>query len=122
MPDKAKFLALVQAQQQRAQRNRRGASCGPASDHGIEGLGDLQLHPVHAAIGNVRAVGPLRDNPFQAGLSRKLEELFSMLQLMIGVANPLRRVQQTLQQLLALQERRFAEIITVAIEKIESEV
>ena len=122
VPDEAQFLALIQAQQQRAKGKSRGARFGPAANNCIEGLRYLQLHPIRAAVGNIRAVGALGDDSFQTVLLRQLEKLFPMFHLVIGVAKPFRRVQQALQQLLALQQRRFAKIISIAVEKIEREV
>ncbi len=41
---------------------------------------------------------------------------------MVGVAKPFGRVKQTLQELFALEQRRFAKVVAVAVKKIESEV
>src|SRR5258708_28344993 len=41
---------------------------------------------------------------------------------MIGVAKALRRVKQALQELLAIEERSFAKVVAVAVEKIEGKV
>src|SRR5689334_15772296 len=122
MPDESQFLALIQAQQQRAKGQSGSASFAPAANDRVHGLGNFQLQPVLASIGNVPAVGALRDNSLQAVLFCQREQLFPVLQLMIGVANPFGRIKQTLQELLALEERRFAKVVSVAIEKIKSEV
>src|SRR6266446_6777209 len=68
-----KLLALIQAQQQRAEGKCWGASRSPATDHGVYCLGTLQLYPVRASIRNVRAVGSFREDSFQAILFRQRE-------------------------------------------------
>ena len=122
MSDETKFLALIQSQQQGAKRNRAGASRGPSSDNGIDGIRDLQLHPIRTTIGNVGAVSPLRDNSFQTILSCQFKQFFPALQLVVGVAEAFGGVQQPLQELFAFQQRSLAKIVSIAIKKIEGEV
>src|SRR5213079_1094078 len=78
-----------------------------------------QLRPIRAAVAHISAVRALRDNSFQSALFGQLEQLFSVLQLMVGITKPLRCMQQPLQQLLAFQQRRAPQVISVAIEKVE---
>src|SRR5258708_17140464 len=122
MPDESKSFAFVQAQQQCAKGKSRGARFAPATDDGVHCLVTLQFHPVRASSGNVRAVGALRDDPFQTILFRQREQLFSVLQLMVGVAKPFRGVKQALQELLTIEEWAFAQIVSVTVEKIKGEV
>src|SRR5439155_27021029 len=44
-------------------------------------------------------------------------QFFSVLQLMVGVAKPLRCVQQAAQQLLAFEQRGVAKVVSVAVKK-----
>src|SRR5207245_11602226 len=41
---------------------------------------------------------------------------------MIGVAKPVGRVKQAVQELLALEERSFAKVVSIAVEEIEGKV
>ncbi len=122
VPDESKFLAFIQSQEQGAKGQSSAARFGPATDNCIECLGYLQLDPVCAAVGNVRAGYSLRNDSFQAGFFGELEEFFSAFQLMIGVAKALGRLQQALQELLAFEQGRFAKIESVAVEKVEGVV
>src|SRR5437016_12219098 len=101
---------------------RGGAIFCPVNDAGVYCLCNLQLHPVWAPIRNVGAVGSLRDDPFQAILFCQREQLFSVFRLMIGVAKPFGGAKQSVQELLAIEERGFTKVVSVTVEKIEGEV
>src|SRR3989440_2137878 len=74
MTDESKFFALIQAQQQRAKWKGSTARCTPAAHDGVHRFSNLKLHPVRASITNVRAVGSLCDDPFQAILFCQSEQ------------------------------------------------
>src|SRR5438874_10491356 len=103
VPDEAQLLPFVQAQEQRPKRNRLRTRLRPTAHDSINRLTHFQLRPIRAAVAHINAIAALRDNPFEPALPSQPEQFFSMLQLMIEIAKTRRRVQQALQQLLALE-------------------
>src|SRR6202040_3868670 len=59
---------------------------------------------------------------FQAIFFRQLEQLFSLFQLMIGIAKPPGGVHQSREKLLAFEQRSFTKVVAIAVKKIEDKV
>jgi hypothetical protein len=52
----------------------------------------------------------------------EIEEFFALLELMVGVAKAIGRVEKPLQQLLAFKELGIAKVVAVAVEDVEEVV
>ena len=122
MPDEPQLLPFIQPQQQRTKGNRLRPRFRPAAHHRVKRLAHFQLRPTRAAVAHIAAVRPLRDNSFEPVFLRQFVQFLSLFGLMVRVAKPLRRVQHSLQKLLALEQRRLAQVVSIAVNQIEREV
>src|SRR5690606_5739688 len=111
--DEAQSVAVVEPDQQRAEVRPSAARRGEASDHRIDFAQDLDLEPLARAAGPIRTVGALGDDPLGAVLAGELEQLLALLGEVRRVSKPRARVQDLLEQALALDERRVAQVVAV---------
>src|SRR5438270_374767 len=98
------------------------ASAGGAATGALAGtslLHHFELHPRSATSAGVDALDCLADDPFQSARARQLEQLLSVLDLVVGIAKRVARIEQSLEELLALDQRDFAQVVTVGIEQVE---
>src|SRR5215471_7145580 len=122
MADKAQGLFVIKPEENRAEGDAGVACGGPATNDGIECLGNLDFGPTGAAIGDVAAVDPLGHDAFEPLLLGELEKLLAVFDLVIREAEAVVGVEESLQKLLALQHRNLAEIESVDVEKVEEEI
>src|SRR5439155_8134195 len=81
----AQVAALVDRQEQGAQRARLAVARAPADDDELLALHAFDLQPVPAAAADIRSIGALGDDAFLAGLAHGIEQFLALPDDMIGV-------------------------------------
>src|SRR5262249_40322933 len=113
------FLAFVVPQNQRAEG--LALSQDVSTNHEILLASDFDLDPLLTSPRFITAAGVLGDDSFQPLLPHNLQQLGTLTGKVIGIADDFVRQHNRLQKLPAVDQRRFAQVVTLQIEKIEGE-
>ena len=69
----AKFCTVVEAEEERAEREAGAPGGGPAADDRVDGVGSLEFEPIGTALADVARVDALGDDTFEAIFLGELE-------------------------------------------------
>ena len=118
-------IAIVIADQQRANARPRSFRFGEAPNHQFLAERALRLHPVAMATRAIRLIAALRNNPFEPMAAGLTEERLAVANDVLGISNagldpP--AAYEHLQPSLAFLERQALYAVAVEAQKVEDEV
>ena len=118
--DKSQLTAAVKSQNQRSEIFSAPSRCRPPRHHGIQFVNNLEFQPLRRATARVPAVDFLADNSFQVFLFRCGKKFYALLEHVLRVAHPFATLQNTRQQFLSYQQRRFPQVKAIVIQQIKA--